>query len=134
MQIYLSALSSRSKDEYANYKPTNLAPIYKYANKKVFAYSRNLHHSRIRMQLCKRISLGLRHWFISTPWLNSLRNLHLEPINLVIYQEPIMILNLRDGFALICFQRLSKPNIAIQQCRGCDSWHTRGSSFSVLSY
>jgi len=38
------------------------------------------------------------------------------------------------GFALICFQRLSLPNVATLQCRWCDNRHTRGSSTSVLSY
>jgi len=38
------------------------------------------------------------------------------------------------GFALICFQRLSLPNVATLQCRWCDNRYTRGSSTSVLSY
>ena len=42
--------------------------------------------------------------------------------------------NLEDGFALRCFQRLSLPNIATQQCPWQDNWYTRGSFFPVLSY
>ena len=38
------------------------------------------------------------------------------------------------GFTLICFQRLSCPNIATQPCRWRDNWNTRGSSAPVLSY
>ena len=38
------------------------------------------------------------------------------------------------GFTLICFQRLSRPNLAIQLCRWHDNWCTRGSSIPVLSY
>ena len=41
---------------------------------------------------------------------------------------------LEAGFALICFQRLSRPNLAIQLCRWRDNWCTRGSSIPVLSY
>ena len=48
---------------------------------------------------------------ISTPRLNVLPRLHLEPINLVVFQE-FMMPNLGRGFALRCFQRLSRPNIA----------------------
>jgi hypothetical protein len=41
---------------------------------------------------------------------------------------------LEEGFTLICFQRLSRPNLAIQLCRWHDNWCTRGSSIPVLSY
>ena len=41
--------------------------------------------------------------------------------------------NLEDGFALICFQRLSVPNFATQRCPWQDSWYTRDSSIPVLS-
>jgi len=69
---------------------------------------------------------------ISTPRLNALLRLHLEPINLVIYKES-MISNLGVGFALRCFQRLSDPDIATQRCTWQCSWHTRGPFLSVLS-
>ncbi len=76
---------------------------------------------------------------ISTPRLNMLPCLHLEPINLVFSQES-MIPNLENGFALICFQRLSRPtkvgtpHVATQQCPWWNNWYTRGVSFPVLSY
>jgi len=38
------------------------------------------------------------------------------------------------GFALRCFQRLSLPNTATQQCPWQDNWNTGGSSIPVLSY
>jgi hypothetical protein len=42
--------------------------------------------------------------------------------------------HLEASFPLRCFQRLSLPNVANQQCRWHDNWHTRGSSVPVLSY
>jgi hypothetical protein len=42
--------------------------------------------------------------------------------------------NLEAGFPLRCFQRLSLPNVANQQCSWWNNWHTRGSSVPVLSY
>jgi len=50
---------------------------------------------------------------ISTSRLKSLLTLHLKPINLVIFQGPAH--SLGRGFALICFQRLSFPNIATRR-------------------
>ena len=52
---------------------------------------------------------------ISTSWLNTLLCLHLEPIKVIVYNQS-MKPNLEDSFALICFQRLSKPKIATQRC------------------
>ena len=42
--------------------------------------------------------------------------------------------NLEVGFTLRCFQRLSRPDIATQQCHWRDNWYTRGQSIPVLSY
>ena len=57
---------------------------------------------------------------ISTDQLNSLRYLHLQPINLVIFKGSLAdlrlgISNLEVGFALRCFQRLSRPYLATQR-------------------
>ncbi len=71
---------------------------------------------------------------ISTPRLNTLLCLYLEPINLIISQGSKMILNLEVGFPLRCFQRLSIPDIATQRCSWRNNWYTRGQSTSVLSY
>lgn len=70
---------------------------------------------------------------ISTPRLNILLCLDLVPINLIISQGPQMISNLGIGFPLRCFQRLSMPDIAAQQCHWRDSWQTRGQFTPVLS-
>ena len=71
-----------------------------------------------------------------------LLRLHLRPINLVVFQRPYsapkVVLDgrshLRKGFVLICFQRLSRPNLATRQCRWHDNRYTIGSSIPVLSY
>ena len=84
----------------------------------------------------KKIDKAIR--LISTTQLNILLHLHLWPINVVVYNESYYQMigrtNLRSGFALICFQRLSFPNIATQRCFWWNNWYTRGSSTSVLSY
>ncbi|PYM22915.1 MAG: hypothetical protein DMD80_27475 [Candidatus Rokuibacteriota bacterium] len=71
--------------------------------------------------------------------MNTLRCLHLRPINLVIYQGPSGDLrpgtsHLQAGFALRCLQRLSLPDIATERCSWRNSSHTRGPSTPVLSY
>ena len=70
---------------------------------------------------------------ISTPRLKPLRALHLEPINLVVFQE-FIVSNLGRGFVLRCFQHLSFPNIATRRFSWYQSRYTRGSFISVLSY
>jgi len=76
----------------------------------------------------------IKHRLISTSRLNPLLGLHLKPIYPVVFREPQMKSNLEDGFTLICFQRLSKLNVATEQCPWQDNSFTRGLSFSVLSY
>ena len=71
-------------------------------------------------------------WSISSSRLNPLLDLHLSPINVVVYYGSV-ISNLEACFALICFQRLSEPNIATQRCSWQNSWYTRGSFAPVLS-
>src|SRR3989344_7300035 len=71
---------------------------------------------------------------ISTPWLNTLLCLHLAPINPVVFRGSITKINLKACFPLICFQRLSVPNVATRQCPWQDSRYTRGSSAPVFSY
>ena len=43
-------------------------------------------------------------------------------------------IHLRVGFALRCFQRLSRPNIATRRCTWRHNRYTSGSSITVLSY
>ena len=66
--------------------------------------------------------------------LPKLGNLHLPPINVVIYHGSSGKSNLVVGFPLICFQRLSFPDMATQRCPWQDNWYTRGQCFPVLSY
>ena len=54
---------------------------------------------------------------ISTGQLNTLLHLHFRPINLVVFEVPRGISGFGGGFTLICFQRLSVPNIATLRCR-----------------
>ncbi len=54
---------------------------------------------------------------ISTTRLNTLLCVHPWPINVVVYHDPSGRTHLGMGLALRCFQRLSLPNIATQQCR-----------------
>ena len=44
---------------------------------------------------------------ISTGRLSASRHLHLPPIDVVVYDDPLRKSHLGDGFALRCFQRLS---------------------------
>ena len=69
---------------------------------------------------------------ISTPWLKPLLVLHLEPINLVVFEVPKKP-NLGVGFPLICLQRLSRTSVATQQCSWRNNWYTIGSHLPVLS-
>ena len=75
---------------------------------------------------------------ISTGQLNASLRLHLQPIDLVVYQGPLALAGGRSYlgacFLLICFQQLSRPNVATQRCPWRDNWYTRGSSIQVLSY
>jgi hypothetical protein len=70
---------------------------------------------------------------------NTLRCFHFRPINPLVWagalpdwvgERP----HLEASFPLRCFQRLSLPNVANQQCTWRYNWHTRGSSVPVLSY
>src|SRR4051812_33741073 len=70
---------------------------------------------------------------------HTLRCFHFRPINPLVWagalpprgsERP----HLEASFPLRCFQRLSLPNVANQQCTWRYNWHTRGSSVPVLSY
>jgi hypothetical protein len=53
---------------------------------------------------------------ISTDELNTLLHLYPQPINVVVFHDPSGKINLWNGLALRCFQRLSVPHLATQQC------------------
>src|SRR5262245_34057666 len=95
--------------------------------------------SRAAAAIVNRVISGQAARPISTGQLNTLRCLHLRPINLVIYEGPSEGLrpgrsHLQAGFALRCLQRLSLPDIATERCAWRHSSHTRGPSTPVLSY
>src|SRR5687768_14354382 len=77
---------------------------------------------------------GNKRSALSTARLNTLRCVHRPPINVVVYYEPIRRSGLEEGFPLRCFQRLSRPDVATQQCSWRNNWHTSGQSTPVLSY
>ena len=71
---------------------------------------------------------------ISTTRLRTLLHLHLWPIDVVVSHGPLKKSHLVVGFALICFQRLSLPDIATLQCSWRNNRYTSGRSNPVLSY
>ena len=71
---------------------------------------------------------------ISTTRLRTLPHFHLWPIDVVVSHDPLKKSHLVVGFALICFQRLSLPDVATQRCPWRDNWYTSGQSNPVLSY
>ena len=71
---------------------------------------------------------------ISTGKLHALPHLHTRPINVVVYHGSQGNTRFEVGFPLRCFQRLSRPYIAMQHCRWRDNCSTRGTFIPVLSY
>ena len=67
-----------------------------------------------------------------------LLDIHLRPLNLVVFQGSYLFKDsekayLEEGFPLRCFQQFSLPNIATRRCF-FNNRHTRGWSTPVLSY
>ena len=71
---------------------------------------------------------------ISTGKLHALPHFHTRPINVVVYHGSQGNSRFEVGFPLRCFQRLSRPYIAMQHCRWRDNCSTRGTFIPVLSY
>ena len=71
---------------------------------------------------------------ISTARLNTSLCVHLQPIDVVVFHDPYRKSHLEVGFALRCFQRLSRPNAATLRCGWRHNRYTGGSSIPVLSY
>ena len=86
----------------------------------------------------KRTSLSLQHvksrTTISMSGLHPLLDLHLSPIEPVVFWRSSGGFHLEAGFPLRCFQRLSLPHMATQRCSWRNNWHTSGASIPVLSY
>ena len=58
----------------------------------------------------------------------------LRPIDVLVSDDPIWSSNLAVGFALRCFQRLSRPDAATRRCTWRHNRQTGGLSATVLSY
>ena len=71
---------------------------------------------------------------ISTGKLHTLLYFHIRPINVVVFHGSQGNTRFEVGFPLRCFQRLSRPYIAMQHCRWHDNCSTRGTFIPVLSY
>ena len=71
---------------------------------------------------------------ISTARLNMFPCVHLQPINVEVYDDPHWKSNLVVGFALRCFQRLSRPAVDTLRCSWRNNRYTGGQSITVLSY
>ena len=71
---------------------------------------------------------------ISTGKLHALLHFHTRPINVVVFHGSQGNSRFEVGFPLRCFQRLSRPYIAMQLCRWRDNCSTRGTFIPVLSY
>jgi hypothetical protein len=71
---------------------------------------------------------------ISTGKLHALLRFHTRPINVVVFHGSQGNTRFEVGFPLRCFQRLSRPYIAMQHCRWRDNCSTRGTFIPVLSY
>ena len=71
---------------------------------------------------------------ISTARLHMSPCFHLRPIDVVFSHGPLKRSHLAAGFALICLQRLSHPDLATRRCPWRDNRCTSGRSGPVLSY
>lgn len=75
-------------------------------------------HSRLSSVLSKachrRFDRGLLD--VSSARLNTLLQLHLRPINVVVFHAPIGRTHLGRDLALRCFQRLFLPHLATRPC------------------
>jgi hypothetical protein len=64
----------------------------------------------------EKSNCGQANRLISTGQLSTLLYLHTRPINLVVYKVSHARSSFEGGFALICLQRLSFPDIATLRC------------------
>src|ERR1700743_2400924 len=71
---------------------------------------------------------------ISTGKLHALLHFHIRPINVAVFHGSQGNARFEVGFPLRCFQRLSRPYIAMLHCRWRDNSSTRGTFIPVLSY
>ena len=85
----------------------------------------------------KRVN-AVKRLAVSTGPLKVLLLVHIRPIDLVVFEEPSLViagdLILRRVSRLYAFSVYPGRTLATQRCPKRDNWHTRGSSFSILSY
>ena len=91
------------------------------------------HHThRVRVDIENESNQANRT--ISTGKLHALLHFHTRPINVVVFHGSQGNTRFEVGFPLRCFQRLSRPYIAMLHCRWRDNSSTRGTFTPVLSY
>ena len=71
---------------------------------------------------------------ISIARLRTLPPVHLQPIYVVVFNDPMWKSYLEGGFVLRCFQHLSLPDAATRRCSWRNNRCTGGLSNTVLSY
>jgi hypothetical protein len=69
-----------------------------------------------------------------TPYSASTSGLSTSLSRRGLQDQMVGIPNLGVGFPLICFQRLSRPDLATRRCGWRHNRYTRGPSVPVLSY
>ncbi len=89
-------------------------------------------HTRVRVDIENESNQANRT--ISTGKLHALLHFHTRPINVVVFHGSQGNTRFEVGFPLRCFQRLSRPYIAMLHCRWRDNSSTRGTFIPVLSY
>ena len=89
-------------------------------------------HARVRVDIENESNQANRT--ISTGKLHALPHFHTRPINVVVFHGSQGNTRFEVGFPLRCFQRLSRPYIAMLHCRWRDNSSTRGTFIPVLSY
>ena len=97
-----------------------------------FAFSAFMTRIIIKVQRTKKNKGNCR--VISTARLHASLRFDLPPINAVISRDPQRNTHLEGGFALRCFQRLSRPDAATLQCTWQYNRCTGGPFNPVLSY
>src|ERR1700754_2821734 len=90
------------------------------------------HHMRMQVDIENESNQANRT--ISTGKLHALPHFHTRPINVVVFHGSQGNTRFEVGFPLRCFQRLSRPYIAMLHCRWRDNSSTRGTFTPVLSY
>ena len=108
------------------------APVKKDVEGRNKSADHGFQHARTRMDIENESNQANRT--ISTGKLHALPHFHTRPINVVVFHGSQGNTRFEVGFPLRCFQRLSRPYIAMLHCRWRDNSSTRGTFIPVLSY